>query len=173
MTFTFIPWLLDSLDLPRYISEWPHPGYCLWLTMAWPLFNCKFCYQETGLLIFGETIYLFIQMYFIEVYFHFLWSGKKLTNSFGFLNFLFNLHATWTIKESKILRRFRVKVTLALGSYVIKPWKWDQKIPNYIRLEVTLGLHLKNHVRTASESCVRLTLDSSVIKLCRWDEKAT
>ena len=59
LTCTFIPWLWDSLDLPRYGSKWWHPGWCLWLTMVWPMSSCKFCYQETFfVLICGETVYI-------------------------------------------------------------------------------------------------------------------
>ena len=38
-------------------------------------------------------------------------------------------------------------VRLALGSYVIKPCKWDQKITYQLRFDVTSGLRYKNHVR--------------------------
>ena len=42
-----------------------------------------------------------------------------------------------------------------------------------IRLEVTLGLRYKNHVRITSESYVRLALGSYVIKPCKWNQKVT
>ena len=38
-------------------------------------------------------------------------------------------------------------VQLTLGSYVIKPCKWNQKITYELRFEVTPGLCYKNHVR--------------------------
>ena len=37
LTCTFLPWLLDSLDMPRYSSESKkkqHPGWCLEFTMV-------------------------------------------------------------------------------------------------------------------------------------------
>ena len=40
-----------------------------------------------------------------------------------------------------------------------------------MRLEVTSGLRYKNHVRITSESYVRLTLGSYVIKSCIWNQK--
>ena len=34
-----------------------------------------------------------------------------------------------------------------------------------------IGLRFKNHVKITSESYFRLTLGSSVIKTCKWDQK--
>ena len=45
-------------------------------------------------------------------------------------------------------------VRLTLGSYLIKPCKWDQKNTQELPLEVTSGLRYKNCVRTMSESYV-------------------
>ena len=58
-------------------------------------------------------------------------------------------------------------VRLTLGNYVIKSWKWDQKITLWLSLEVTSGLRYKNHVRITSEGYVRLALGSYVIKPCK------
>ena len=52
----------------------------------------------------------------------------------------------------------RAKIRLALGSYVIKLCKWDQKITYYVRLEVTSGLRFKNHVIELRQ---KVKLDSS------------
>ena len=54
-------------------------------------------------------------------------------------------------------------VRLTLGSYVIKPCKW----------EVTSGLRYKNHVRITSGSNVRFTSGNYVIKLCKWEQNNT
>ena len=54
-----------------------------------------------------QCMYLVIQMYFMQIYFQLLWSWNKFANFVVFMNFLLTLHATWTIKESKILRRFK------------------------------------------------------------------
>ena len=44
-----------------------------------------------------QCIYLVILMYFMQIYFHLLWSENKSTNFVVFLNFLLTLHATWII----------------------------------------------------------------------------
>ena len=54
--------------------------------------------------------------------------GNKFTNSFVFPNFF---HPTFNVnrkgkQNSENNQRFKIR--LALGSYVIEPWKWDQKI---------------------------------------------
>ena len=67
----------------------------------------------------------------------------------------------------------KVKIRLVLGSYVIKPCKWDQKIAYLVRLKVTSGLRNKNHIRIKSESYVRLTLGGYVIKPSKWNQKVT
>ena len=69
-----------------------------------------------------------------------------------------------------MLRSF---VRLTFGIYVIKPCKWDQKITQKLRLEVTSGLRHKNGVKMISESYVRLMLRSYVIKPCKWDQEIT
>ena len=74
-------------------------------------------------------------------------------------------------QNSEKIQRFKIRLTL--GSYVIKPCKWDQKITYSIRLAVTSRLSYKNHVRITSEGFVRLPLGSSVIKSCKWDQKIT
>ena len=40
-----------------------------------------------------QGMYLVILMYFMQVYFHLLWSGNKFTDFLAFLNFLSALHA--------------------------------------------------------------------------------
>ena len=42
-------------------------------------------------------------------------------------------------------------VRLTLGSYIIKLCKWNQKITQYLRLEITSILRHKNWVRITSE----------------------
>ena len=51
--------------------------------------SCKFSNQETlSVLIYGENcIYLVILMYFMQIYFHLLWSENKFTDFIVFLNF--------------------------------------------------------------------------------------
>ena len=54
------PWLLDSLDLPRYGLEWWQPGWCLWLTLVLTNVQLQVCYQETFcVLIYGEAVYIY------------------------------------------------------------------------------------------------------------------
>ena len=62
------------------------------------------------LFMLKQCIYLVIQMYFMQIFFHLLSSANKLTDLFVFPIFLFTLHATRTIKRSEILRKFRVKI---------------------------------------------------------------
>ena len=42
-------------------------------------------------------------------------------------------------------------VRLTFGSYIIKLCKWNQKITQYLRLEITSVLRHKNRVRITSE----------------------
>ena len=92
-----MPWLLDSLDQPRYGSECDTQPYTQILTQDgikgriwfWLIVSCKFYYKKV------------IPMYFMQIYFHVLWSGNKFTDFFVFPNFLLTLHTTWTIKEKK------------------------------------------------------------------------
>ena len=48
------------------------------------------------------------------------------------------------IKNSEKIQR--VKIRLALGSYEIKPCKWNQKVMKQLRLENTSELRYKYHV---------------------------
>ena len=90
LTCTFMPWLLNSLYLSRYGSEWWHPRWWLWLTMVltngqfYVLFSRNFFVY---LFMVKEYIYLVIQMYFMQIYFDFLWFGNKFTIFFVFPNF--------------------------------------------------------------------------------------
>ena len=51
-------------------------------------------------------------------------------------------------------------IRLTLGSYVIKPCKWNQKITKEFRLEITSGIPFINRLKVTSESYVRLVLGS-------------
>ena len=97
-----LPWLLDSFDLPRYGSESKKRylprlvsradyGFDQWSVVSFVI-KKLFVY----LFMVKQCIYLVVQMYI-----------TKFTNFVVFPNFLLNLNVTWTIKESKILRRFK------------------------------------------------------------------
>ena len=95
---TFMSWLLDSLDLPsrrkdthRLTSRVDY-GFNQWSVVS---FVIKKLYVY--LFMVKQCIYLVILMYFMQIYFHLLWSENKSTNFVVFLNFLLTLHATWII----------------------------------------------------------------------------
>ena len=95
---TFMSWLLDSLDLPsrrkdthRLMSRVDY-GFNQWSVVS---FVIKKLYVY--LFMVKQCIYLVILMYFMQIYFHLLWSENKSTNFVVFLNFLLTLHATWII----------------------------------------------------------------------------
>ena len=95
---TFMSWLLDSLDLPsrrkdthRLMSRVDY-GFNQWSVVS---FVIKKLYVY--LFMVKQCTYLFILMYFMQIYFHLLWSENKSTNFVVFLNFLLTLHATWII----------------------------------------------------------------------------
>ena len=60
VTWTFMPWILDYLDQPRYGSE-PHTQpYTSIDTQAETVYQETFC-----VFIYGEKVY--IQMYFMQI----------------------------------------------------------------------------------------------------------
>ena len=105
---TFMSWLLDSLDLPsrRKDTHWLMSrvdyGFNQWSVVS---FVIKKLYLY--LFMVDRCIYLVILMYFMQIYFHLLWSGNKFPDFVVFLIFLSTPHARWIINESKILRRFK------------------------------------------------------------------
>ena len=95
---TFMSWLLDSLDLPsrrkdthRLTSRVDY-GFNQWSVVS---FVIKKLYVY--LFMVKQCTYLFILMYFMQIYFHLLWSENKSTNFVVFLDFLLTLQATWII----------------------------------------------------------------------------
>ena len=113
LTGTFMLWLWDSLGLSRYDSE-SKKRYTLRLVSRvdydfdqWSLVSFVIKKVYVYLFMVKLCIYLVIQMYFMQMCFHHSWSGNKLADFVVLLNFLLTLHATWTIKESKILRRLK------------------------------------------------------------------
>ena len=103
----FMSWLLDSLD-PSSRRKDTHQlmsrvdyGFNQWSVVS-------FVIRKLYVYLFTvkQCIYLFILMYFMQIYFHLLWSGNKFTDFVVFLTFLSTLHAAWIIKKNKILRRF-------------------------------------------------------------------
>ena len=105
MTCTFVPWLLYSLNLPRYGTEWKK-RYTPRLVsrVGYSFDQCSvvgFVIKKLFVHLFmaKQCIYLVTQMYFMQIYFHLLWSANKFTDFFVFMNFLLTLHLTWTIKE--------------------------------------------------------------------------
>ena len=96
---TFMSWLLDSLDLPsrrkdthRLMSRVDY-GFNQWSVVS-------FVIRKLYVYLFTvkQCIYLFVLMYFMQIYFHLLWSGNKFTD---FVNLLSTLHGTWIIKKAK------------------------------------------------------------------------
>ena len=118
VTCTFMSWLLDSLDQPRYgsaISPDTHPGCYLGLSIIdygfdqWSVVRFAIKKLFVYLFMVKECIYLVIQMYLTQIYFYFLWFGNKLTDFCVFPKFLLTLHTRWNIKGSKILRKFKTQ----------------------------------------------------------------
>ena len=110
---TFMSWLLDSLDLPsrrkdthRLMSRVDY-GFNQWSVVS-------FVIRKLYVYLFTvkQCIYLFILMYFMQIYFHLLWSGNKFTDFVVFLNFLSTLHAAWIMKKSKKIQRVRIRLSL-------------------------------------------------------------
>ena len=104
----FMSWLLHSLDLPsqrkdthRLISRVDY-GFNQWRVVS---FVIKKLYVY--LFMVKQCIYWVILMYFIQIYFHLLWSGNEFPDFVVFLIFLSTPHARWIINESKILRIFK------------------------------------------------------------------
>ena len=74
-----MPWLLDSLDQPRYGSKSHIQQYTQMHTQVgtkidygfdqWSVVSFVFVY----LFILKESIYLVIQMYFMQIYFFMIW----------------------------------------------------------------------------------------------------
>ena len=110
---TLRSWLLDSLDLPsrRKDAHWLMSrvdyGFNQWSFVS---FEVKKLYVY--LFMVKQCIYLVILMYFMQAYFHLLWSGNKFTDFVVFLNFLSTLHAAWIIKKSKKIQRVRMRLSL-------------------------------------------------------------
>ena len=94
---SFMPCLLDYLDMPRYGSE-SKSRYTPRLVSRfdydfdqWSVVN--FVIKKLCVYLFTtkQCIYLVIEMYFMQIYFNLLWSGNKFTKFVIFLNFLLNL----------------------------------------------------------------------------------
>ena len=69
----FMSWLLDSLDLPsrRKDTHWLMSrvdyGFNQWSFVSFVIKKCTYLWWNSG-------IYLVILMYFMQIYFHYLWS---------------------------------------------------------------------------------------------------
>ena len=104
---TFMSWLLDPLDSSsrrkdtHQLMSRVDYGFNQWSVVS-------FVIRKLYVYLFTvkQCIYLFVLMYFMQIYFHLLWSGNKFTDFVAFLTFLSTLHAAWIIKKNKILRRF-------------------------------------------------------------------
>ena len=97
---TFMSWLLDSLDLPsrrkdthRLMSRVDY-GFNQWSVVS---FVIKKLYVY--LFMVKQCTYLFILMYFMQIYFHLLWSENKSTNFVIFLNFC------WPYTQRELYRK--------------------------------------------------------------------
>ena len=91
LTCIFVPWLFDSLDLPRQASEskkrWT-PRLVSKADYDVDQFSVvRFVIKKLFVYLFmaEQCIHLVIQMYFMQICFHILWSGIKFTDSFVFL----------------------------------------------------------------------------------------
>ena len=95
---TFMSWLLGSLGLPSRRKD----THQLMSRVDYGFNQCSvvsFVIKKLYVYLFmvKQCTYLFILMYFMQIYFHLLWSENKSTNFVVFLNFLLTLHATWII----------------------------------------------------------------------------
>ena len=95
---TFMSWLLGSLGLPSRRKD----THQLMSRVDYIFNQCSvvsFVIKKLYVYLFmvKQCTYLFILMYFMQIYFHLLWSENKSTNFVVFLNFLLTLHATWII----------------------------------------------------------------------------
>ena len=107
-----MPWLLDSLDQPRYGSECDTQPYTQILTQDgikgriwfWPIVSCKFYNKKV------------IPMYFMQIYFHVLWSGNKFTDFFCISEFFVdpthNVNYKGKQNSENILKVKMIKVNL-------------------------------------------------------------
>ena len=130
-------------------------------------------------------------MYFMHIYFHLLWSENKFTDFFVLSNFLFTLHTTLTIKESKFWEypksqdgktQFESKRRNSdywQQSFVLKLYKVTLEIlrnsecfeftsiyGNEISELVSITL-----VGIASVSCVRFASGNYLLKPYKWDRE--
>ena len=114
-----MPWLLDSLDQPRYGSEshiQRYPRYTPRLVSKidygfdqWSVVSFVIKKHLVYLFMVKEFIYLVTQMYFMQIYFYFLWFENKFTDFCVYPKFLLTVHTRWNIKESQILSKFKTQ----------------------------------------------------------------
>ena len=95
---TFMSWLLGSLGLPSRRKD----THQLMSRVDYGFNQCSvvsFVIKKLYVYLFmvKQCTYLFILMYFMQIYFHLLWSENKFTDFVVFLNFLLTLHAPWII----------------------------------------------------------------------------
>ena len=116
LTCTFMPWLLDSLDLHRYSSE--SKKRCTWRLVSrvdfgfdqWPVVS--FVIKKLFVyLVWWNNVYTYV--YILICYtdvFHGIFTFYDLginLQIFCISEYLLTLHANRTLKESKITRRFK------------------------------------------------------------------
>ena len=110
---TFIFWLLDSLDLPSQRKDTHRLMFRLdYGFNQWSVVSFAIIKLYVYLFMAKQCMYLVVLMYFMQAYFHLLWSGNKFTDFVVFLNFLSTLHAAWIMKKSKKIQRVRIRLSL-------------------------------------------------------------
>ena len=112
---TFMPCLLGSLGLPGRRKD----THQLISRVDYGFNRCSvvsFVIKKLYVYLFmvKQCTYLFILMYFMQIYFHLLWSENKFTDFVVFLNFLLTLNATWIIENQNSKKIQRVKIRLSL-----------------------------------------------------------
>ena len=112
---TFMSWLLGSLGLPSRRKD----THQLMSRVDYIFNQCSvvsFVIKKLYVYLFmvKQCTYLFILMYFMQIYFHLLWSENKFTDFVVFLNFLLTLNATWIIENQNSEKIQRVKIRLNL-----------------------------------------------------------
>ena len=112
---TFMSWLLGSLGLPSRRKD----THQLMSRVDYGFNQCSvvsFVIKKLYVYLFmvKQCTYLFILMYFMQIYFQLLWSENKFTDFVVFLNFLLTLHATWIIENQNSEKIQRVKIRLDL-----------------------------------------------------------
>ena len=115
MNCTFMPWILDSLDQPRYGSESNDILRCTPSLVS----KIDYGFDQWSIVSFVIKTF-FMYLWWRSAYSSYtnashaniflpLWFGNKFTDFCVFPKFLLTLHTRWNIKESKILKKFKTQ----------------------------------------------------------------